>query len=354
MEDNQEGELVNLVQQIAKSNHGQPYSTRYVVREEDRPDVDPPVGSDVPVIDVSRLFRSDDHGLDEAEKLRSALQSWGLFQAIGHDMPLSLLEEVRDIAKSFFKLPIEIKQKYSNLRDGYAFKFEGYGTDHVATEDQVVDWNDRLFLLVQPEDQRKFKLWPENPNSFRDVLHEYTIRARKFVEQILFAMAKLLGLDDMYFINQLHEGDVYARFNYYPTCSRPDLILGVKSHCDGSFITLLLPDKDVEGLQVLKDDQWLKVPIIPHALVVNLGNQMEIMCNGIFKSPVHRVVVSATERVSLVMFYMLQQEKDLEPAEGMVNKTRPRLYKKMKVKDFSEAYFYYSSQGKDALDWVKV
>jgi hypothetical protein len=56
----------------------------------------------------------------------------------------------------------------------------------------------------------------------------------------------------------------------------PDHVLGVKPHADGSSITFLLQDKEVEGLQVLKDNQWFKVPIIPDALVINLGDQLEV------------------------------------------------------------------------------
>ena len=71
---------VNLVQEVSKGGHGQP-PLPYVLREEDRPTGDQPLASDVPVIDISRLFKnqSGSHD-DEAEKLRSALQSWGLFQ----------------------------------------------------------------------------------------------------------------------------------------------------------------------------------------------------------------------------------------------------------------------------------
>jgi hypothetical protein len=56
----------------------------------------------------------------------------------------------------------------------------------------------------------------------------------------------------------------------------PDHVLGLKPHTDGSSITFVLQDKEVEGLQVLKDNQWFKVPIIPDALVINLGDQLEV------------------------------------------------------------------------------
>jgi isopenicillin N synthase-like dioxygenase len=56
----------------------------------------------------------------------------------------------------------------------------------------------------------------------------------------------------------------------------PDHVLGVKPHADGSSLTNLLQDKQVEGLQVLKDNQWFKVPIIPDALVINVGDLLEV------------------------------------------------------------------------------
>ena len=78
------------------------------------------------------------------------------------------------------------------------------------------------------------------------------------------------------FIQQLDQAEVHARFNNYPCCSRPDLVLGLDAHSAGSFVTIVLLDKDVEGLQVLKDGERIRVLIIPHALVLNLGNQMEV------------------------------------------------------------------------------
>ncbi|KAG5596440.1 hypothetical protein H5410_037672 [Solanum commersonii] len=82
-------------------------------------------------------------------------------------------------------------------------------------------------------------------------------------------------------------------------CPKPDKILGVKAHADASIITTLLQDKEVEGLQVLKDGKWYGVPTIPHALLINVGDQLEIMSNGIFKSPIHRVAAnSEQERIS--------------------------------------------------------
>jgi isopenicillin N synthase-like dioxygenase len=54
------------------------------------------------------------------------------------------------------------------------------------------------------------------------------------------------------------------------------MVLGIKAHSDRSGTTILLQDDEVEGLQIFNDDKWINVPVIPHALVVNLGVQMQV------------------------------------------------------------------------------
>ncbi|MCD7457039.1 hypothetical protein HAX54_033956 [Datura stramonium] len=71
---------------------------------------------------------------------------------------------------------------------------------------------------------------------------------------------------------------------------------------DGFAITILFQDKEVGGLQTLKDDKWYRVPITPDALLVNIGDQVEITNNGLFKSPVHRAMTnSEKERITVAI-----------------------------------------------------
>ena len=91
-------------------------------------------------------------------------------------------------------------------------------------------------------------------------------------------MAKALNLEEDSFWNPCGErAAMFLRFNYYPPCPKPDHVLGLKPHADGSSVTFLLQDEEVEGFQVFKDNQWFKVPFIPEALVVNVGDQMEVI-----------------------------------------------------------------------------
>ncbi|XWS27089.1 hypothetical protein CRYUN_Cryun26dG0086400 [Craigia yunnanensis] len=156
-------------------------------------------------------------------------------------------------------LSVEQKQKYSRESDSV----EGYGNDKIFSEQQTLDWNDRLLIIVSPEDKRKLKYWPENPEDFRVILNEYILKLQVITEVLLKALARSLNLKENCFYDQHGErANMHGRFNFYPPCSRPDLTLGLKPHADGSVITIVFQDKEVEGLQFMKDEQWIRVPIL--------------------------------------------------------------------------------------------
>lgn len=103
---------------------------------------------------------------------------------------------------------------------------------------------------------------------------------RVVCEKILKAMGRSLDLDENSFVEQFGERfELAARFNFYPPCPNPDLVLGAKPHADVSAITVLLQDEQVEGLQFLKGDEWFNAPILPDALLVLVGDQVEVNPN---------------------------------------------------------------------------
>ncbi|XBH97921.1 hypothetical protein VPH35_127525 [Triticum aestivum] len=317
-------EIPRIVQELVTGVQEPP--SRYVVPEQDRPDV---AGSEMPEpIPV----------------------------AVGHGTEPSFLGEVMKVTREFYKLPLEEKQKYSNVVDGKEFRMEGYGSDMVISEKQILDWCDRFYLVVEPESQRIYTLWPTQPPSFRDILSEYTARCREITNLVLKNLAKLLSLDKDYFINMLAENTItHARFNYYPHCPNPDQVFGLKPHSDATVITIVFVDDNISGLQLQKNGVWYSVPIILNALLVNMGDVMEIMSNGFFKSPVHRVVTNAEkERLSLVMFYAMDPEREIEPVPELVDEKNPRRYRKIKTKDYIAEIFKTFAKGTLAIDTVKI
>ena len=79
------------------------------------------------------------------------------------------------------------------------------------------------------------------------------------------------------------------------------------------------------------------------------------MTNGIFKSPVHRVMTNANkERISVALDYSVDPEREIEPSAQLVNEKRPALYRKVKVKDYISGLYNRFSQGKRVIDTVQI
>lgn len=292
---------------------------------------------------------------DELAKLHSALASWGCLQLVNHGMTSSFLDEVREMSKQFFRLPLEEKEKYAS-KEGAA-DLEGYGNDNTIQKQQgtTFNWNDKLHLQVHPENQRKLEFWPQKPDNFGTTLHEYSTKTREILEALLKAMARSLKLEEDRFSElwQAEEDVIHARFNFYPRCPNSDLVVGLKAHGDGSAVTILLQDKEVEALRIMKDDKWFRVPIIPEALVILVGDQMEIESNGIFKSPTHKVVVNPKyDRISLAMLSLPNREKEIGPLPELINGERPQLYKRLK--DYGQVYYRYMASEERQINAVKI
>ncbi|KAK1603905.1 hypothetical protein QYE76_027578 [Lolium multiflorum] len=346
------GARAMTVQELAGAIGKPDVPVQYVVREHNDQQLEAAVTAPIPVIDFSRLFEQDG---GEAVKLRSGLDSWGLILVSNHGVDAAVMHGMRAVSREFFRQPLEEKQRYTNLIDVEQFQFEGYGNDHVRSPDQILDWTDRIYLKVEPEDERSIALWPAHPETFRDALHEFTTKCGGVKDGLLRAMAKLLELDDDdYFVDQLGDrASTHARCSYYPECPRPELVFGLKPHCDGTVVTVLMVDDTVGGLQVLRDGVWWDVPVVPHTLLVIIGDQTQIMSNGIFKSPVHRVLTNAKkERISVALDYSVDPEREIEPSAQLVNEERPALYRKVKVKDYTAALYDHFSKGEMVINKI--
>jgi len=279
-------------------------------------------------------------------------------------MPVALLDGVRDAGVEFFHLPLEEKLRHANRDDAGEFQPEGYGIDRVDTDEQVLDWCDRLYLTVQPEEERRAQFWPARPPALAGLLHEYALGSEQVARRVLMAMGRLLGFGEGFFLDHVGEkGGTYARFTYYPPCPRPDLVYGLKPHTDNSVVTVLLLDPNIGGLQVLLrdggdadgDGRWVDVPVLARdELLVVVGEEMEIMSNAVFRAPTHRVVTSGRERMTLVLFYQPEPHKDLQPAEELVAEDRPAMYRKLKAKTFGDGFWDAFALGERTIDFLNI
>jgi isopenicillin N synthase-like dioxygenase len=128
-----------------------------------------------------------------------------------------LLDEMEKLAREFFMLPLEEKEKYPMAPGG----IQGYGHAFVFSEDQKLDWCNMLALGVEPASIRQPKLWPTSPAGFRETLEAYSAEVRKLCGRLLAHIAETLGLAPATFGDMFGEAVQAVRMNFYPPCPRP-------------------------------------------------------------------------------------------------------------------------------------
>ncbi|KAH7659167.1 (S)-norcoclaurine synthase protein [Dioscorea alata] len=287
---------------------------------------------DIPIIDLSRLDHLQ-YSEDEILKLSSACEDWGFFQA--------MIEE-------FFQLPLQEKKAYEQIPG----TVEGYGQAFVVSEEQKLDWGDMYFLSTRPVSGRNLKLWPTNPPTFKDALDQYSEEMQRVANILLDSIGKSLKLDKL--IDKFKDFQQSVRINYYPPCPQASKVLGLSPHSDTVGLTVLLQVNEVQGLQIKKNGVWLPIKPLSGAFIVNIGDIIEIMSNGNYKSIEHRAIVNTDwERMSIATFHSPSADAQLVPLPEAVEKNKPH-YRNISFQDYVKMVFSFKLQGKNILDHMKL
>ncbi|CAH1434278.1 unnamed protein product [Lactuca virosa] len=294
----------------------------------------------VPVIDLHSLLFTTDSGSStyssELNKLHTAATEWGFFQVINHEISESLLEDFKREVLSFFKLPMEEKQKLWQKEDSH----EGFGQLFVVSEEQKLDWCDLFYVITLPHNLRKSQLFQNLPPVLRKKLEAYSTEIKKLAKGILGEMAKALGIDGEEMSELFDDGVQSMRMNYYPPCPEPESAFGVSPHSDAGGLTILYQLTESEGLQVRKDGKWVPVKPLPNALVVNIGDIMEIVSNGVYKSIEHCATVqSNNERLSVATFYTSNMGGEVGPARSLVPQHNVANFRCVTFEEYYKGFF---------------
>lgn len=325
---------------------------RYVKPPSDRPsDSSTSLANvNIPIIDFSGLYGDDRE--ETMRQISDACREWGFFQAVNHGVNPQLMDQAQQVWREFFHQPMEVKQSYANSPTTY----EGYGSRLGVQKGAILDWSDYYYLHYLPSclfDQNK---WPALPCSLREVIAEYSRQVVTFGGELMKVLSINLGLSEDHLQNAFGGENVGAclRVNFYPKCPQPDMTLGLSSHSDPGGVTFLLPDQHVAGLQVRKNDNWITVKPSPHAFIVNIGDQIQVLSNAIYKSVEHRVIVNSDkERISLAFFYNPKSDLPIEPVKKLVTPERPALYTAMSFDEYRLFIRTRGPQGKSQVDSLK-
>nr|ABK23283.1 unknown [Picea sitchensis] len=338
---------IDLVQTLHESQVKE-VPARYILPSNRRPSRPLQVQQALPVIDLAGL-EDIDQRFKTVRQLAQASQEWGFFQIINHGIPLSLLESVKRVSQDFFDLPLEEKRKQCPVRPGTNM-LEGYGRFFDISDDTVLDWVDALVHYIFPQWAKAVEHWPKTPSTYRETYEKYGEEVMGLIEKLLGLLSEGLGLDPNYIQILNKEPLVELRINYYPPCPQPDMVNGLKPHSDPNMLTVLLDD-GVEGLQVRKDEDWLTVPPVPGALIINIGDMLQIISNGKYKSAEHRAVVNTNQnRMSIVMFLSPQDDVLIDAAPELIDEGHPSLYKAVKAGVYGTVYMSKDLRGKGAVN----
>ncbi|PHT29198.1 Codeine O-demethylase [Capsicum baccatum] len=339
--------LVPSVQELAKQNLTN-IPARYVRPGQESPAVS--AGSAVPVIDIQKLISGDSMD-SELQKLHSACQQWGFLQVINHGVTPWLLEDFKREVVEMFRLPMEEKKKLWQQEDS----FEGFGHIFVVSEEQKLDWSDMFGLWTLPPPIRNVDLFQKLPSKLRDTIEAYCKEIKSLATIILCQLGKALKMEDNEIRDLFSDGMQSMRMNYYPPCPEPDKTIGLSPHSDADALTILLQLNDTEGLQVRKDDAWVPIKPLPNAFIVNIGDMMEIVSNGVYRSIEHRAIVNSDkERLSVATFYTFNLESELGPAHSLIGRDNPPLFRRVLVQKYLQDFFARKLDGKSYLDFMKV
>ncbi|RDX96309.1 Protein SRG1, partial [Mucuna pruriens] len=343
--------LVPSVQELAKQNTStvpqryiQPQYEDTVVFSEEANSI-----LEIPIIDMQSLL-SVESASSELANLHLACKQWGFFQLVNHGVSSSLVEKVKLEVQNFFNLPMSEKKKFWQSPQ----HIEGFGQAFIVSEDQKLDWADMFFMTTLPTHSRMPHLFPQLPLPFRDTLELYSQELKNLSMVIIAHLEKALKVEEMELRKLFEELRQSMRMNYYPPCPQPEKVIGITPHSDGVGLTILLQVNDVEGLQIRKDDMWVSIKPLPNAFVVNIGEILEIITNGIYQSIEHRATVnSETERVSIATFHSPEPHLEIGPAASLITEQTQARFKRIRVEEYFRGLFARKLDGKSRYNALK-
>ena len=314
------------------------------------------ISKDIPIIDISPLYDSNNN-LRALRKtgyeIMNACKNIGYFYIKNHQISQSHLDNLILLTQQFFNLPLEEKMRIhinnSDIYRGYTplgkeltnDKYDwhecvDFGPDIHQNDSQIMNQN----KLLGPNQ------WPERPNDLRNLLETHWALMIILGNKITQGLAISLGLPKNYFDSFINNSHSYMRISNYPPYEndkKDNIGLGIGSHIDYGFLTILLQDK-IGGLEIKNsNDKWFSAPIIPGTFLVNIGHMMQRWTNDYYKATIHRVIPPKNKtRCSVPFFFEPNLDTIVAPLKEFCNKDNPPHYEPLHFGNYLEQTFKHS------------
>jgi isopenicillin N synthase-like dioxygenase len=265
------------------------------------------VATDLPLVDVGPLRRGATAALDDrpavsedaiatvAVEIDTACREFGFFRVAGHGIDPGRLRGLDRLARAFFAQPDDVKARIGMARGGSAWR-GWFPLDAELTSGRPDHKEGIYFGAELAPDHPAVRAgrplhgpnqFPAEPEGLRSAVLGWMDAMAGVGDLLLRAMAVGLGLDQDWFATTVATDPtmLFRIFRYPPG---HDEGWGVAEHTDYGLLTILAQDGR-GGLEVQGPDGWIAVPADPDVLVVNLGDMLDRMTEGRYRSTPHRV-----------------------------------------------------------------
>ncbi|GAA5822103.1 hypothetical protein JCM11251_004858 [Rhodosporidiobolus azoricus] len=307
-------------------------------------DVEAKVFSELPVISLARINGTAEERKALASEIATACIDSGFFYIADHGVPQEVVDSAFGQAKEFFAQPAEKKMEV-DLHKGNSFKgyapLKGELVDPASRGDVHEAWDMGDDSQVLKEGQTG-NLWPSEKDlpEFRPTIQKCWDEIMALGKRLFPLFAIALDLPEEYFNDKLtNPGSVMRILHYPPQYGPVDLKeIGIGAHTDYECFTILALHGDVKALQVLNGKgEWVQAPPKPGTFVLNLGDMLQRITNGVFKSTIHRVINrEGKDRMSLPFFFGLDYDAMVEVLPSCITPERPAQYEPIKAGEYVE------------------
>ncbi|KAL6519922.1 hypothetical protein OROMI_032816 [Orobanche minor] len=304
---------------------------------------------EVPVIDLSGVRKPDRRKLIVGE-VKAASETWGFFQVVNHGIPLAVIDGMIGGVREFNDQDVVEKKKYYSRDTKRSVRFN---SSYDLFTSRSASWRDTLSISfsgpgpTEPE---------ELPPSCRESTLEYSKHVEKLGNIVLGLLSEALGLERDHLKNMECSKGHRIHCHYYPACPEPHLTIGTAKHSDPGFITVLVQSQNISALQVLYKGQWVDIQPTPGGLVINIGDLLQLVSNGKFKSIEHRAIASHIgPRISVACFFSgpVNGAKIYGPIKQLIADENP-IYRDVVLGEYVSKFLSTGLDNYRALDYYKV
>lgn len=288
----------------------------------------------IPVLSLDACRAPAGTARDRADRiLGEALVEFGFLTVEGHGIDQALIRRVYEHFERFFALPLETKMRYGGVAGG-ARGFTPFGVEH-AKDHPVPDLKEFWHVGQELPEGHPYlaeygrNLWPKEIEGLREATLELFLRLESVAADLLAALARYFDLPERTFAAMMHDGNSVLRILHYPPVpsGADERSYRAAPHEDINLITLLCEATD-SGLEILtRDGHWLPVSAHEGQIVVDSGDMLSRVTNGVVPATTHRVVASgearSRARYSMPFFVHPFSACDLTVLPMFVDEERP-------------------------------